>query len=541
MPEIDKQVRRVVRRLNGMTFVHALTWAWFGGLCLATLGVVADRVWHVGGSVRLAVAVGLGAGLMVALGVTWLRRTCPVAAAIELDRAFDLQERVSSAVSLPAYLHDRPAARALVRDAHESCRRLHVPDRFPVRSPRSAILPVLAAVALTAVGILMPRIQWPDPRPGSPDDPDQHVAVSNNVRVLKKRIAARRRRARQVGLNRADKLLDQIEDVTQEIMHDQKTKRRDAQVKLSQLANQLRDEQAKLGGSRDIQRSLARLQDQVSSGPADDLVKALAQGDYKKAAQALQRIQQALANKELPEAKRKALRKQMGELAKALDQLAQQKKAQAQKSRQPKPSGKPGGALPDGLQKLADAMGNVRGLEKLGQQLRQCRDCMQRNDPAGAEQAARGAMEQLQQMLQDARELEMLDAALADLKECKGCMGQGDCMGAGMDDPFENEQRRVGRGMGRGRGRGERPERAHETRDYDTGVRQQVGRGAASIVDLVDGSQVKGQARARFVRTVQAAEKEATDALERQRIPPDYQKHIKRYFMDLQAEATPDE
>ena len=111
-------------------------------------------------------------------------------------------------------------------------------------------------------------------------------------------------------------------------------------------------------------------------------------------------------------------------------------------------------------------------------------------------------------------------------------------MGGGMADPFEDEQRRAGRGMGRGRGRGPRPERPHDTRDYTTGVRQQVGRGAASVVDRVDGVQVKGQARARFVRTVQTAEREATDALHRQRVPPDYEKHIKRYFQDLRAEAA---
>ena len=61
-----------------------------------------------------------------------------------------------------------------------------------------------------------------------------------------------------------------------------------------------------------------------------------------------------------------------------------------------------------------------------------------------------------------------------------------------------------------------------------------TGKGAIVGQFLVDGEQVKGEAKTNLVEVVSAAEREASDRINRDRIPRQYHKAVKAYFSNIQ-------
>ena len=61
-----------------------------------------------------------------------------------------------------------------------------------------------------------------------------------------------------------------------------------------------------------------------------------------------------------------------------------------------------------------------------------------------------------------------------------------------------------------------------------------TGKGAIVGQFLVDGEQVKGEAKTNLVEVVSAAEREASDRINRDRIPRQYRKAVRSYFSNIQ-------
>jgi hypothetical protein len=150
-------------------------------------------------------------------------------------------------------------------------------------------------------------------------------------------------------------------------------------------------------------------------------------------------------------------------------------------------------------------------------------------------------MEQLQQ------ELSELESMLADAQQaqnelsdqqnsfCGNCGGKGckACGGSG---------NRPGGGMGRrpGRGRGGRgPER--QTAERWVKERTPVITTSGSIIGkkFIDGEQVRGDVGTEAVELFSAAERDATDALNKTRIPNHLRKAVKNYFSQFRSDDQP--
>ena len=67
-----------------------------------------------------------------------------------------------------------------------------------------------------------------------------------------------------------------------------------------------------------------------------------------------------------------------------------------------------------------------------------------------------------------------------------------------------------------------------------------TGKGAIVGQFLVDGEQVKGDAKSTLVEVVSAAEREASDRINRDRIPRQYHKAVKAYFSNVQRSVRGD-
>ena len=61
-----------------------------------------------------------------------------------------------------------------------------------------------------------------------------------------------------------------------------------------------------------------------------------------------------------------------------------------------------------------------------------------------------------------------------------------------------------------------------------------TGRGAIVGQFLVDGEQVKGETKSNLVEVVSAAERDASDRINRDRIPRQYHKAVRAYFSNIQ-------
>src|SRR5437016_3885590 len=100
---LERQVRRVTRRLFLQTLLDRLVWCWAGGLALAAGAVLVQRralpglegvlCWEAAGGLAL-----LATGLGVALAV-WAAPS-RLAAGLALDERFKLRERVTTALCL---------------------------------------------------------------------------------------------------------------------------------------------------------------------------------------------------------------------------------------------------------------------------------------------------------------------------------------------------------------------------------------------------------------------------------------------------------
>ena len=106
MNEINIQVARAKRRLMIGRFFQILAWSMFAGLLLAAIGMLIPKIWYLGflenpqlqeNWIYGWIGGGLLVGLFVSMLLTWMQRKSELDVAVDVDRRFELKERLSSA------------------------------------------------------------------------------------------------------------------------------------------------------------------------------------------------------------------------------------------------------------------------------------------------------------------------------------------------------------------------------------------------------------------------------------------------------------
>src|SRR5262249_626786 len=113
-----------------------------------------------------------------------------------------------------------------------------------------------------------------------------------------------------------------IEKVADDLAKAPPAQKDKALVELNKLTDALKDRQKQLGSPEQINRQLQQLKDLATSGPAEQFAKDLAKGNFQKAANERKRLQEKRRAGQLSEAEKKALKEQLGEMAKQLQKLA---------------------------------------------------------------------------------------------------------------------------------------------------------------------------------------------------------------------------
>jgi len=547
MDQIRKQVSRARRRLWIELFLNRLIRCWFVALLVGVAAIAIPKLvaienlppqwtaWWLGGS--------LGVGLTVALVWTWLRGRSELEAAMEIDRRFELKERVASSLSLSPEAVGTPAGKALLADAMRAIGRLEIDQRFRIHVGRSAWLPLgPALIALLLVGFVDNKPAQSSADPGARKLSQQEKDAT--AHSLRKKLEERRKEAAKKGLKEAEALLAELDKKVEKLATQKDLDKKQALVKLNDLKKELAERREKLGGDNELKKQLAAMKD-FSKGPADKLVEAMKAGQWDKAREEVNKLKQQLKDGKLDEAGKKELQKQMNELKQKLENAAAERKQAIDELKKKIAEEKKKGNLAEAgqLQQKLDQLQKQKQqkqsqqLAKMAQQLAQAQQAMQQGDQQGAAKAMEQMMQQLDEMQREMNEGEMLDAAMAQLQMAKDAMGCKDCMGAGcqncqggMNMQFSEKP---GNGMGAGRGFGPRPDEKNDVAFRDSQVKQQPRKGAAVITGEADGPNIRGNVQAEIQEEMAAQGSEPADPLVIEQLPKTQRENAEEYFNRL--------
>jgi hypothetical protein len=557
--ELEKPIGRVWRRMRLQRFLSALVWCWVATLALAAVAIAAQKavdllelirhpslagtaltmigdtlyrdLWA--GATWWPFAIAGGAGLVVAALVALTTGPSRVDAAVAIDRVFHLNERLSTALTLPQDLRETPAGRALLADAIRHAATIEIDSQFGPRFPRRAWVPLIPAAL--ALGLVFLPEMTQVRAVGKPSDKTEKQVITDQSKALSKKIASQRKDIDKSKFAETEKLLAQIEKAADDLAKAPPAQKDKALVELNKLTDTLKERQKNLGSPEQMNRQLQQLKDMASSGPADDFAKALSKGDFPKAMNELKQLQEKLKSGKMNEAEKKALQQQLGEMAKQLEKLANLDERRKQLEEAKKNGGLTKEQFDKEMAKLDEQSKQLQKLQQMATKLAEAEKQMQKGDSKMAAKAMGECQKQLSEMANGLQELEALEGAMAELQDAKnGMTGDnlnqlGESLGQfGMD-----RANRMGNnsGLGRGRGRGDRPEAPEETATYKTKVKQQFGKGKAVLEGFTpNNSNDKGKSVIDIQGEIETSEGLTADALTNQKIPRNVEKHIRGYF-----------
>jgi hypothetical protein len=533
--ELETPIGRVWRRMRFQRFLSALVWCWGGTLLVLAVVLAVAKLTErpIPGPEWLPFAIAAGVGVLVATFVAVVSGPSRIDAAVAIDHAFQLNERLSTTLTLPEALRETAAGRALIADAIRNVVDLDVRPMFGPKLPKLAWLPLVPG-ALAAAVLFLPGLSQMRAQARSTELKVDKKVVTEQTRALGKKIAHQRQELEKTKFPEAEKLLAQIEKAADDLAKAPPGQKDKALVELNKLSDALKDRQKNLGSPEQINRQLQQLKDLSANGPADQFAKDLAKGDFMKAANELKKLQEKLASGKLSEAEKKALKEQLGEMSKQLQKLANLEERKKQLEDALKNGGLSKQQFEQEMAKLNEQAKNLQKIQQLASKLGDAQKALQQGDMKKAAETLGMTQKQVSEMAKNLQELESLDSAMADLQDAKnGMTGDGlNQLGEALDGMgMAGSRMNNGSGLGRGRGQGDRPEAPDQTAEYKTRVKQQIGKGKA----IADGTAqtntpIKGQSVIEVQGQIDAAAGDAAAALTNQKIPRNIEKHIRGYF-----------
>lgn len=544
MEEIRKQVQRARRRMILEQFLKVVGWCVFAALLVAAAALAVPKIWPVGlGGMTWNLAwVGgsLAAGLLLAGAWTYVLRKGELDVAIELDRRYGLKERVSSALTLAPIEISTEAGQALMNDAERRVSRIDVRDQFGVRPGLKPLLPLLPALLIFGMLLVKDAVSE-DEAAAANVTAVTRQQVKTAVESIEERLKRKQQLAAETGLKQAEELMKHVSQGLDEIKKDEALDREKALIKLSDLSKELEKRQQQLGGTDKLREQLSQLKN-MERGPADKVAKAIQDGDFKKAMEAMQELKEQLKEGKLGEEQQKELAKQLDQMKDKLQQMSQaQEQAKQNLEEQIKEKMKNGdlagaGKLQRQLDQLNQQNEQMAKVNEMAQKLSDAAQALKDGNQQQAAQQLQELAQDLQQMQDQLNELEMVEAAMDELMDAKNAMcengSQGDLgfdMAMGMGDGM-NQGDQPGMGMGEGQGQGDRPEERTDTSSYSSRVAQNVQRGEVVRTGFANGPNLAGQSQESVKEEILGAKPESADPIENQRLPRTEREHLREYF-----------
>jgi hypothetical protein len=552
MEEIKRQVNRAQRRLVLEQFLLVAGWSLFATLLIAAIGLAIPRIWVLPIAQQTWdiswIAGGVAVGLVVAAIWTYAIRRSRLDAAIELDRRFGLKERVSSTLALTSDELSSDIGKALVTDAIRRVERLDVKEQFRVSPTWRIALPLAPAIAL-AILAMLPAAAMKQAQATSTPPEEIKKQIKTATQKLQEKIRENQKRNEELGLKEND-LLKEVNRELDKLVSKETADRKDALIKLNDLAKQIEERKQDLGGAEKMRKDLDKLKD-IAKGPADKMAEALKEGDFGKAEQEMKKLNEELKAGTLSKEDQEKLAKQLEQVKEKLQQAMQEKQEARERLQQ------------QIQQKLAE--GNVGEAAKLQQQLDQletgaeqqaammqqladklgeaAKNLQEGGDPKkAAEQLDKlaGDLAKMQQQLDQLENLQEVLDQLADAKDalnCQACQGQGcaQCQGDGDGDKLGNKtgNNQSQNARNRGQGQGLRDEEETDKSFYDTRVAADPKTGQSVKIGEASGPNKAGKSQEAIKEEISASLAKEPDALEDVTLPRDHRENAKQYFERL--------
>lgn len=583
MTVIQRQVRNAKHRLWLNRWLRQWGW-WLLAATLAwTIAWLAARLFALHLPMAWAALAGLAVSLvgsLVCLAVT--REQDPLAAAA-LDEAAGLKERVSTGLHVSQSTDD-PFAQAVVADAQRAVTGLSARQFIRLRWPRSLSLSAMMLM-IAMLSLTLKEFDLLGKKEARAANETQQAALNRVRSAVAKPVSA----IQKIAESNPDPTIDKEIKALQDAMKkdgDPNVVRREAAKRLDRLEDALKskadaDRFKALGETKKRLKQMGESAD--PKGELSKLIEAMSSGDFKEAQEQIKKVQDQLAKhardpKADPE-KVAQMKKQLEELSNKLQKAAEDK----QSEREMKNAGLSEKDIqrvldtlakkdPQQLEKLAKEMAErlkekgmtkeqmeklLNKIQERQQAAKQCEKMAEKMSGAakqlekGDAEAAKDQLGEAEQMLSEMEQMEQtmnelegqmaqLDQARSDLNnegdeeheddlQCKQCNGTGfrqdgspcpHCKGTGQ-----------GPG-GRGRGMGPRERDDNVQVGFENKKEKTLQNKNGSIISqqFVKGRPLKNQSETELFDAAKAAEVDATDSLDRERIPRIYRKGVRTYF-----------
>jgi hypothetical protein len=546
MDTLRRQTRLAAWRLNLARFLSTAPWTLAAALSVAVAALALPKVLPVSLNARswlIGWTIGsLLAGVFAAIAYTWFTRRSVLDAAIEIDRRCGLKERVSSAMAIAPSEAESAAGRALLADAQQRVDGLELRAAFPLRVRWPALMPLLPAMLGAAIALMLPDAVRSGSKASAGDLASQQK-IQRSAKQLSHKLAERVAKLEEKDDPQAEELLKQLRKAADELARRKEVDRKQALVKMNELAKQIEKRRESMGGADELQRQLERLKD-FEKGPADRIAEALRQGDAKKALQELQRLQEQLASGKLSDQEKQQLASQLQDLQRKMQQAADQhRQAMEDLQRQIQQKLAEGdreaaGKLQNKLDEMRKRDEAMKRLENMGQCLKNAGESLKKGDAKNASAQLKQVAEQLDKLQseqQQMRQLEELEDDIDDAKNammCEHCSGEGcqECQAGAPEGMQTQESKRVGDGLGEGKGSGDRPETASKTESVDAQVRVRPRAGQSVRVGEADGPNRAGVSQQQAREAITNALGEEAEPISEQRLPRAQQDHVRQYY-----------
>jgi hypothetical protein len=417
---LHRQVARVHRRLVLQTFLNSLAWCWVGAVLLSAAWFLLQPylIGEAPGWVRWAVAGGLGSlATLLAVALGLVRAPSRLMAALSLDAAFGLKERVTTSLTLAPEQEASPAGQALLADVHQRINDLDVGSRFPIRIGWTAALVPVCGILLAVVAVFYEPIKSQARTAGRPDgsEPAPNAADIDRKMQQLKQVIAEKKPAERPRSEELERLIGELDKIANR-PRDTKEQIRERVKEMTALEEQMKLREKEMAEkARSLKEQLRRLDlstQKDGDGPAKDLQNALAKGDLNRAKEAIDKLNKRIQKQQLTEKEKEQLRRQMQDMKEKLQRLAQAKK----KEQELKAANLDPATLKKEFQKEKQRLAD---LNKLAEQMGKCEKGLKEGDMEAASKSLSEMAKKLDGMELENQELQDLREELARLQDAK--------------------------------------------------------------------------------------------------------------------------
>lgn len=530
MDTLHKQVTTAHRRLLVQRFLSLACWSCFATLLLGVFAALANWYWSWGLTPWALLAAGVGAGVIAGGVFAAITRGNHLQAAIEIDKRFGLKERVSSAMALDESAKETQAGRALTDDAVRRVKNLHVAERFGVSLNRWSALPLAPALTILILAFLLPDITSKDAEAETTElTPMERTILQRELRDLDQELKEKIEKAKNnPALKDAADLFEKLEQDRQALAKNETTDKKDALVKLNEMAKGLEDRKQQLEALEKVKQQLSNIEG-LNDGPAEELARSLQKGDLNDAMQQLQKLADQIRKSELSKEDADKLQKQLQNMQAKLDDAIKQQQDRAANLQKQIDKARQSGnqKRAQQLQKQLDQMQasqqqQQQMMQQMSQKLGECAQCMSSGNGQKAADALSAMAGELGEMQYDPEELGMLSEMSEQMDQLRNQLsGMG--MGQG--------NRPGGNGLGGGpEGVGDRPEEETNTGFHDSQASVDAQNAQGIVIGEIDGPNRKGMVREAIKNQMNDVASDSSDALTEQKLNRAAREHVREYF-----------